>query len=100
VVHAKQVEKAMEHQDPDFVFEPMAELAGLGAGAGEGDGKITKSVVSFAAATVKERSCSKREYIGYRILSPKGAVQPAQFGVGRDQAIEWAAGGHLDFECA
>jgi hypothetical protein len=40
VVHAQQVEQAVEHEDPHFVLELMAELAGLGARTGQGDGEV------------------------------------------------------------
>jgi hypothetical protein len=40
VIHAQQVQDAVEHQDLDFLFRLVAEFAGLGAGAGERDGHV------------------------------------------------------------
>jgi len=40
VIHAQQVEDAVEHQDADFLLGRVAEFAGLGAGAGKGNGDI------------------------------------------------------------
>ena len=42
MVHAQQMQHAMEHQDLDFLFGSVAEFARLRAGAGERNGEIAK----------------------------------------------------------
>jgi hypothetical protein len=52
----------------------MPELSGLGASAGQGDGKVAQNAVSFGAATVRERSYWKRKHVRGLILPPEIAV--------------------------
>jgi len=43
VIHAKEVEDAVKHQDADFGFGRVAVGAGLGASAGVRDGDVAES---------------------------------------------------------
>jgi len=42
MIHAQQVQQAVQHEDLDLLPGVVAEGAGLGAGAGEGDGDVAE----------------------------------------------------------
>jgi hypothetical protein len=76
MIHAGQVQNSVQHQNPEFIFNGVAELGGLLRGAVERDGE-------FSRLTVRGR---KREHIGGMILAPKLAIEFAKLPVVRDQA--------------
>src|SRR5471030_1351178 len=94
VIHAQQVQDAVEHQDPDFLLGLVAEFAGLGAGARKRDGDIAKQAFTGKAGR-EAYPTGEREHVRGVILAAEIAVQTAQFGVARDQAIESPPLGHF-----
>jgi hypothetical protein len=49
VVHAQEVQHPVQHQNPDFLFSGVPELAGLSAGASQGDGEVADISVAVTA---------------------------------------------------
>ena len=78
MIHAGQVQRAVEHQDAQLVGERMAALGGLSPGAVDGDGDV-------ACESVPVR-CRERQHVGRIVLPAKLPVEAADFGVIRDQA--------------
>jgi hypothetical protein len=90
MIHAQQVQQAMQHENPDLLQGAVAEGPSLGAGAWKGDGDVSK----------KGARGGERQHVGGVIVAQKLKVQAAQFGIARDQAVEGAAMGHFHLEAA
>ena len=43
MIHAEEMQHAVQHEDADFLLRRVPELAGLRAGAGEGDGDVAET---------------------------------------------------------
>jgi hypothetical protein len=86
VVQAEKVQEAVEHEDFQFGFEGVTEFFGLGGSALMGDGEVAER---FRC----ERG--EREDVGGAFLAEESGVEPLEFGVGGDAAMEVAAGGDL-----
>jgi hypothetical protein len=101
VIHAQQVQDAVKHQDLDFLLGPVAEFAGLGAGAGKRDGDIAQWGAGCRgpdAGGLGLGNRRERQNVRGVVLAAKNSVQAAQFGVARDQAIEGTAVSHFRLE--
>jgi hypothetical protein len=83
MIHAGQVQQAMEHQDTEFIDASMAEFCGLGLGAFGGNDDFSQI---FACGGVREG-----QNIGGVVVAQEHGVQAAQFGVTADDARELAA---------
>ena len=107
MVHAQQVQNAVQHQDAKLALGIVAELAGLGAGTVEGDGNVAEVVgrrkglphrgnrsLTFAAP-IGQGTAREGKDVGGVIFSAKFTVQAAQFRVAGHQAIEAAAAAYL-----
>lgn len=74
MVHAKEMECAMEHENHDLLFDGVAELGGLLAGALEGDGEFVGT--------------GEGKDVGGGILTAELEVEAAEFGIAGEQAGE------------
>jgi hypothetical protein len=87
VVHAQQVEEAVQHQDADFVFKRVAECGCLSPGLGGGDGHFAEGWGRWL--------CRKREDIGRVVFAEEIAVEAPQIAVAGDEACERAILGNF-----
>ncbi len=90
VIHAQQVQYAMQHQNLDLLTDAVAVLGRLALGVLEGDRNV--------AQEAERLSGRERQHVGGIILLAKVAVQPAQLRIARDQASEWAPTCHFRFQ--
>jgi hypothetical protein len=80
MIEADKMQRAVQHQNADFVGDRMAMLFRLHARMVEGDGKIADGAAGVAGR--------KRQHIGGGIITPKFPVQPLQFDIAGNQATK------------
>jgi hypothetical protein len=109
MVETEKVQHAVQHQDFDFVFDVVAELARLGPGAAQGDGEIAQAgdgrsgggmTDAWAGGRSGRWNGGKRKHVGGVIQTAKFAIQAAQFGIAGDEAIERLALGNFFLQAA
>jgi hypothetical protein len=83
MVVAEEVEEAVEHEDGDFGFGVVAEVAGLGGGAVDGDGEVAEVAGGIRGW--------EGEDVGGLVEPAEVAVEAAEIVVGGDEDAEGAA---------
>jgi hypothetical protein len=87
----------MQHEDLDLLPGVVAEVAGLGSGAGERDGDVAEVGARGQGPGAGGR---ERKHVRRAIVAQEFTVQAAQVGIARNQAVEGAALGHFQLEAA
>jgi hypothetical protein len=89
MVHAKQMQQSVEHQNRDLFFDRMAVRARLLGGSACRNRDVAKRPPGIPGIPG-----GKRENVGGVVFTEERSIQTGQFGIGCDQTTELTAAGH------
>jgi hypothetical protein len=87
MIHPEQMQDSVKHQDPHLIFHRVPKPGGLRLRPVGGDRNFAEPI-AIQAPRRTSATHGKRQHISGLVLSPKIAIQSAQFRIISDQATE------------